>query len=112
MTTPRTMPAPTNLADAVRIVIASNKADGYPPRRFISATKDGYAVGLQMICERLISKGETLEWLENALQRYPMLLTLEDLVARYGLGMSENTLRSASDRAAYFDRLVGRRRYT
>ena len=40
---------------------------------------------LLSVCERLIVKGETLEYLENALKRFPTLLTLEDFVVRHGV---------------------------
>lgn len=36
------------------------------------------------MCGRLITKGDTLEYLDSALRRFPTLLTLEDLVCRHG----------------------------
>lgn len=110
----RTLPSVTTLQQAVMEVIKSNTHDGYPPRRFVQATEDGYAEGLLQICERLIGKGETLEYIEQALLKYPTLLTLEDLVAVHGAewGFSSSTIRSAQERASYFDRLVGQPRYT
>lgn len=109
----RQMPSVETLREAVQQVIESNKRDGYVPTRFIQITEEGNAAGLLGICEGLISSGETLEWLESALRRYPTALTLEDFVARLGAswGMSDETVEAAKARVAYFDRLVGSPRY-
>src|SRR5438552_3693906 len=80
----RPLPYPPTLSAAVREVIDSNRADGYPPNRFVGATQDGFAPNLLAVCSNLINKGDTLEWLEKALQSHPTLLTLEDLVCSYG----------------------------
>jgi hypothetical protein len=109
----RQLPSPQNLNEAVRYVIESNCSDGYPPTRFIQATGDGTAPDLLAVCVRLISKGETLEYLENALRRLPMLLTLEDFVCRRGSewGFDEATVEVACQRSKYSDQIAGRTRY-
>ena len=105
----RQLPSVETLQQAVREVIESNKRDGYVPTRFIQVTEDGNAAGLLSVCEGLITKGETLEWLDSALRRHPNLLTLEDFVARLGeaWGMSDATIQAAKARVTYFDRLAG-----
>jgi hypothetical protein len=102
-----------NLSEAVRHVIESNRSDGYTPIRFIQATGDGTATDLLSVCARLISKGETLEYLESALRSYPTLLTLRDFVSRRGFewGFDEATVETARARAAYFGQIAGRTRY-
>ncbi len=86
-------------------VIESNSQDGYVPTRFIQATEYGRAPGLTRVCENLIQKGETLEYLEDALKKFPTLLTLEDFVARFGegWGFSRTTIDVAKQRVVYFD---------
>lgn len=110
----RQLPRPRNLNDAVRCVIDSNISDGYPPTRFIQATEDATAPNLLAVCTRLINKGETLEYLENALRRFPTLLTLEDFVILRGSewGFDKDTIETASDRAKYFDQIAGQTRYS
>lgn len=71
----RQLPNPIDLGDAVRLVIENNLSDGYPPRRFAAVTESGTAHNLLAICAKLISKGETLERVEEALASTPMLLT-------------------------------------
>jgi hypothetical protein len=68
---------------------------------------------LLSVCAKLISNGETLEYLERALRSYPTLLTLEDFVCRRGFewGFDEATVETARARAAYFDRIAGGTRY-
>ena len=109
----RPLPHPPSLSAAVREVIDSNRVDGYLPTRFIGATHDGLAVNLLTVCSKLINKGETLEWLEKALQSFPMLLTLEDLVCCYGIswGFDAATIQVACERSSYFNQLAGHTRY-
>jgi hypothetical protein len=109
----RQLPSPQNLKDAVRSVIESNCLDGYTPNRFIQATADGTTPDLIAVCVRLINKGETLEYLESALTRFPNLLTLEDFVSRCGSewGFDEETVAVARARSEYFDQIAGRTRY-
>lgn len=58
-------------------------------------------------------KGETLEYLENALRRFPTLLTIEDFVDEQGAtwGFSRDTIEVAEARVKYFDLVAGTRRY-
>jgi hypothetical protein len=109
----RELPNAQNLGEAVSRVIESNRSDGYTPTRFIQATADGTAPNLLPICVKLIAKGETLEYLDSALRRFPMLLTLEDFVSRRGSewGFDEATVETARARSAYFDQLAGGTRY-
>jgi hypothetical protein len=108
----RSLPSPQTLGDAVRCVIDSNRSDGYSPTRFTQATMDGTAPDLLSICMRLINKGETLEYLDAALRRFPTLLALEDLVSRRGSewGFDETTVDVARARSVYFDQITGRNR--
>ena len=110
----RPLPAATTLQEAVKKVVESNSRDGYVPSRFIQATEYGRAAGLTRVCENLIQKGETLEYLEDALKKFPTLLTLEDFVSRYGedWGLSRETVNAAKQRVAYFDRIAGGTRYS
>ncbi len=109
----RILPNPRDLKDAVRCVIESNSADGYVPSRFIQATGDGNAPDLLAVCRRLISKGETLQYLDSALKRISTLLTLEDLVSWRGAewGFDNATIDIARNRSVYFDQVAGRTRY-
>jgi len=102
------------LKEAVKEVIESNKSDGYIPTRFIQATGNGDKPNLLSVCEGLITKGETLEYLEDALKRFPTLLTLEDFVVnhRVAWGFSRDTIRVAEARVKYFNLLAGTARYT
>lgn len=110
----RLLPAVTTLQEAVEKVIESNSRDGYVPSRFIQATEYGRAPSLTRVCENLIQKGETLEYPEDALKKFPTLLTLEDFVSRFGegWGFSRATVDIAKQRAAYFDQIAGGARYS
>jgi len=107
------LPNVQTLQQAVREVIESNEGDGYVPTRFIQATDSGDVPDLLSVCKRLIAKGETLEYLENALKRFPTLLTLEDFVSQHGTawGFSQNTIEAAKARVKYFDIIAGMTRY-
>jgi len=109
----RPLPSAQTLKQAVINVIESNKSDGYIPTRFIQATANGDMPDLLSVCERLIVKGETLEYLENALRRFPMLLTLEDFVVRHGVtwGFPRDAIEVAKARVEYFDLIAGTGRY-
>lgn len=109
----RQLPNAGNLSEAVRRVIDSNRSDGYTPTRFIQATGDGTATDLLPVCVKLISKGETLEYLESALKSHPTLLTLEDFVSRRGSewGFDGAAVEIARARAVYFDQIAGTTRY-
>jgi hypothetical protein len=110
---PLLLPTPQTLGDAVREVISSNIADLYPPNRFRGATKDGLAQNLLDVCRDLINNHDTLAPLEKAVLSHPALLTLEDLVCRYGAGWAfdQTTIQNARARSTYFDQLAGRTRY-
>lgn len=108
---PRPLPYPPTLRDAVNEVIASNRRDGYPPQRFIEATKHGEASDLTHVCEHLILNPGTLSWLADALMKHGQLLFLEDLVAEYSYGLSSDALKEAKRRVEAFDQLVGMKRW-
>jgi hypothetical protein len=109
----RQVPSVQTLKEAVKEVIESNKSDGYNPTRFVQATGNGDEPDLLSVCEMLIVKGETLEYLERALRRFPTLLTLEDFVVRHGVawGFSREAIKVAKARVQYFDQLAGTARY-
>ena len=109
----RQLPNVQILREAVRAVIESNTSDGYVPTRFIQATCNGDDPNLPLVCERLISKGETLAYLEDALTRVPTLLTLEDFAVKHGTswGFSTDTVLVAQARVEYFDLIAGSTRY-
>jgi hypothetical protein len=109
----RILPNPRDLKAAVRRVIESNSADGYVPSRLIQATGDGTAPDLLAVCRRMISEGETLQYLDSALKQFSTLLTLEDLVSWRGAewGFDNATIDIARDRSVYFDKVAGRPRY-
>ena len=109
----RILPNVQTLKEAVKQVIQSNSSDGYVPTRFIQATGGGDSPTLPYVCDRLIVKGETLEYLERALIEHPQLLTLEDFVVRDGAnwGFSLSTIEIAEARVKYFDQISGGRRY-
>lgn len=108
------MPNPRTLNEAVRCVIESNRSDGYIPTRFIQSTQDGTASDLLAICIKLINKGETLEYLDSALRRFPTLLTIEDLVCSHGAewGFDDPTIEMARARSEYFDQIARGTRYS
>lgn len=109
----RPLPEVGTLQAAVRAVIESNKADGYNPTRFTAITANGHTPDLLTVCENLIVKGETLEYLDKALPKFPTLLTLEDFVERFGgaWGFSDMALREARARVEWFDQLAQGHRY-
>ena len=113
---PQPLPFPETLRAAVEAVIAQNKAEGYPPTRFIQATSSGNPDGgdpeLRKACSNLICNHENLEWIEQSLRDYPGLLLLEDLVARHGghYGLSQCVIEAAKARLKTLDVLVYRQR--
>ena len=113
---PAQLPSPKSLADAVREVIRQNKELGYQPNRFIGATQEGYSPNLRQVCIDLMYGGDALQALEDALERYPTLLTLEGLVARSQFGseweFDKDVFEQAEARVQYFDERVGNRRWS
>jgi hypothetical protein len=95
---PAQLPSPKSLADAVREVIRQNKELGYQPNRFIGATQEGYSPNLRQVCIDLMYGGDALQALEDALERYPTLLTLEDLVGGRNLVVNGNSIRMFSNK--------------
>ena len=110
----RRLPNVRSLCAAVSEVIRSNRRDGYNPTRFIGITQDGTAPNLLAVCRKLIMSPETLEWLENGLDKFPQILTLEDFVSRFGAdwGFDEAAIETARARAQRFDDVAGAVRYT
>ena len=74
------IPTPRTLREAVDVVIAQNKTQGYSPTRFAAAVSVADSE-LTKVCASLISSATALEALEKAIQSYPNLLFLEDLLA-------------------------------
>ena len=66
------------------MVIKQNTSVGYVPTDFIRMTRVAEDYALHKVCQNLIMKAETLQWLEQALAKHPDLLSLEDLVSPYG----------------------------
>jgi hypothetical protein len=60
------------------------------------------------VCTGLINSAEALEWVEEALQDFPMLMTLEDLVSCYGAnwGFDTTTIEMATARVQHFNHLA------
>jgi hypothetical protein len=110
---PRQLPTPQTLRDAVLEVISSNLADLYPPTRFRGVTEEGNALNLLDVCRHLINDPDNLVWIENAVLGHPYLLTLEDLVCRYGSGWQFDpaTIQMACARRTHFDQFAGHTRY-
>ena len=84
--TPKPLPNPLLLQEAVSEVIRQNKRIGYVPTRFIGEPQEGYASNLVQVCTKLIHSDSAVEALQAAIFRYPGLLTLEDLVAESNHG--------------------------
>lgn len=109
----RTLPNVTSLRAALEAVINSNKADKYPPNRFVQIVANTEDSELIRVCTELIASRPAFSQMTNALLKHPTLLTLEDFVARYGLewGFSEEAVAEAKERSRSFDRLVNNVRY-
>jgi hypothetical protein len=109
----RQLTIPQSLNDAVRSVIESNCSDGFTPHGFRHATAGGSAPDLLAVCTSLITKGETLAYVDAALRQFPTLLTLEDFVSRWGSewGFDQRTVAIARSRSAHFDQVARRIRY-
>lgn len=96
------------------MVIEQNVSVGYVPGDFIHITCTAEDYALLEVCQNLIMKAETLQWLEQALAKHPDLLTLEDLVLRYGAewGFSEAVISEARGRSELFEKLAGGPRFS
>jgi hypothetical protein len=104
---PRALPTPSTLADAVQTVIASNRADGYQPKYFARMTKNVQGAALVAVCSKLINQ-PNLQKLTAALNAHPLLLTIEDLIDRYGAswGFNGATIQDAHANSSHFDAIV------
>lgn len=109
----RTLPTVTSLRSALEAVIKSNKADKYPPNRFVQIVANTEDSELIRVCTELICSKSAFSQMSNALLKQPTLLTLEDFVARFGLdwGFSEEAVANAKLRSESFDCLVNTKRY-
>ena len=112
---PRQLPCPGILQDAVEEVIRQNTALGYHPNRFIGVTQQGYAPSLVQVCTGLIYSPGAVQALQDAISRYPDLLTLEDLItrSRYGRewGFCQATIGAAEATVRLLDQQVGYQRW-
>ena len=109
-------PSPATLREAVEPVIEQNTRIGYTPTRFIGAVSSVGDKELVRVCTDLISSPTALEALEEAVVKYPYLLTLEDLIFGSMYGSQRGVEQSAPDQAKanvrWFDRCVRRKRWS
>ena len=110
---PRQLARPTTLKEAVLRVIQDNQSMGYEPTRLITETAGGEAEELVSACERFVISPAGLEEADEALRQFPQLLTLEDMVGRWGQGwgIAEGAAVAAQEGAEYFDGVVGFTRF-
>ena len=109
----RKLERPADLREAVRKVIRDNKAEGYNPIRFIQITGNGDKPELLSVCQQLLRSDTAFEAMDNALQEYDSLLTIEDFVVYWGieLGFEDEDLEIANASSETFDKIVGFRRF-
>jgi ribulose-phosphate 3-epimerase len=86
---------------------------GYTPQRLVGETASGETPNLLAVCRRIISSPLALVETEEALRQFPQLLTLEDFVSSWGgeWGFGEDMVHLAQEGAAYYDGVVGFRRF-
>jgi|GEM_PF-4067155 len=94
-----------NLRQAVGIVIEQNKSKRFVPIRFIEITANGDHPDLVNIISTLILKSELLEYLEQQIDKYGEVLTVEDLVSLKddGFGLSKEVIKRAKDNSGWFN---------
>lgn len=109
----RELPKVTTLPQAVETVIESNRADGYPPTRFIQMTGNGQVPNLFEVIRSLIHSDKSRDALVDALDKYPTLLAIEDLVVVHGAewGFEEETITRSQANAQLYDQIAGGQRY-
>jgi len=110
----RQLPRAQDLAEGVEAVIQSNLSDGYQPDWLQTLTGRWRAPELKQICERLVhADGVTGSPVIMALPEFPLLLSVEDMVAGYGQewGFSDQTVLMAKYRAGLYDKVSGRYRW-
>jgi hypothetical protein len=112
----RQLPPAGSLRDACLHVITQGQGD--PATRFEHAIRgdDGELLAGEMLVDRIrrmVSNRDAIESREKEVRRVPNLLTIEDYVHRHGADWSfdQNTVRTASASAEWFDRVAGFRRY-
>jgi ribulose-phosphate 3-epimerase len=110
---PRILIWPSTLKEAVLEVIKDNQSMGYQPARLVSATANGEAVDLISACERFVISPAGLEEADVALRKFPQLLTLEDMVSRWGKtwGIADGAIVAAQEGTEYYDSVVGFTRF-
>ena len=110
---PMSVTNPGSLRLAVKLVLANNRASGYPAQRFSQITQEGDHPDLLRVCEELVMSANAFAYMEKAVTNYNGFLTLEDCVARWGgeWGFSAQAVEYASASAETFDRLVGYQRW-
>lgn len=76
-------------------------------------TQQGNAEDLEEIITKLVLKKELLEYLEESIEKYGNLLSIEDLIANKddGFNLSKEVIREANARAEWFDRLRGTKQF-
>ena len=110
---PRQLARPATLKQAVQQVIQENQSMGYEPTRLITETAGGEAEELAAACERFVISPAGLEEADQALRQFPQLLTLEDMVSRWGQswGIGMGAAVAAQEGAEYYDGVVGFTRF-
>ena len=107
MTTQLTSPG--TLKAAVLAVIKQNQSVGYNPGYFISATKAGCAANLVQACTKLIYSDTAAEYLQTAVSKYSIVLTIEDFIVKseHGRkwGFDEESVRYAEATVQLLDQI-------
>ena len=96
---PQAIPNPETLREACQVVIGQNTAMRYIPSIFIRETQNGYVDNLVAVCEKLIYSSSALRAMEEAVQKYGPILTLEDLTLYSENGGSWEISDDARERA-------------
>ena len=111
----KAVPNPETLREACQEVIGQNVKLKYIPRIFISETQNGYADNLPAVCEKLVASPTALQALEEAIQKYGPVLTLEDLILYSEHGgaweLSDDAREQAKATVDTLDKLFGSARW-
>lgn len=94
-----------DLSQAVNMVIDQNKSLGFTPTRFIEMTGHGDHPDLDTIITNLVKKDDLLEFLEQQIEKFGEVLSIEDLItfAPDGFGLSEEIIKKAREKSNWFN---------